>query len=74
MTSWCMNMSQAISIRKCAESRKTASLYYRKVIENVLPRHRMALGHILKNNDLQLDNQFFDASQKQVIFAGTVTQ
>ncbi|ENU63772.1 hypothetical protein EVX74_014120 [Acinetobacter lwoffii] len=53
--------------QKMRRVKKNSKFYYRKVIENVLPRHRMALGHILKNNDLQLDNQFFDASQKQVI-------
>ena len=35
------------------------------MIENLLPRHKNALGSILINNDLQLDNQFFDAKLKQ---------
>lgn len=47
--------------------KKNSKFYYRKVIENILPRHRFALGRILKNNDLLLDTQFFDAAQKQVI-------
>lgn len=47
--------------------KKNSKFYYRKVIENLLPRHRMALGRILKNNDLKLDSQFFDAKQKQAI-------
>ena len=47
--------------------KKNSKFYYRKVIENLLPRHPSALGKILKNNDLMLDGQFFDAKQKQVI-------
>ncbi|WP_347455339.1 hypothetical protein [Acinetobacter thermotolerans] len=53
--------------QKMRRVKKNSKFYYRKVIENLLPRHRMALGRILKNNDLQLDAQFFDASQKQTI-------
>ena len=45
--------------------KKNSKFYYRKVIENLLPRHKNALGSILINNDLQLDNQFFDAKLKQ---------
>ena len=53
--------------QKMRRVKKNSKFYYRKVIENLLPRHRMALGRILKNNDLQLDSQFFDANQKQTI-------
>ncbi len=53
--------------QKMRRVKKNSKFYYRKVIENLLPRHRMALGRILKNNDLQLDAQFFDANQKQTI-------
>lgn len=45
--------------------KKKSKFYYRKVIENVLPQHRQALGRILKNNDFQLDSQFFDSKLKQ---------
>ncbi|MFH7409521.1 hypothetical protein [Acinetobacter variabilis] len=53
--------------QKMRRVKKNSKFYYRKVIENILPRHRFALGRILKNNDLLLDTQFFDAAQKQVI-------
>lgn len=53
--------------QKMRRVKKNSKFYYRKVIENILPRHRFALGRILKNNDLLLDTQFFDAVQKQVI-------
>src|SRR5690606_16744076 len=53
--------------QKMRRVKKNSKFYYRKVIENVLPRHRMALGHILTNNGLQLDDQFSNASQIQVI-------
>src|SRR5690606_11198273 len=53
--------------QKMRRVKKNSKFYYRRVIENLLPRHRMALGRILKNNDLQLDAQFFDANQKQTI-------
>ncbi|HJF27626.1 hypothetical protein NI467_05615 [Acinetobacter bohemicus] len=53
--------------QKMRKVKKNSKFYYRKVIENILPRHRQALGRILKNNDLLLDTQFFDAAQKQVI-------
>ena len=50
--------------RKIRQVKKNSKFYYRKVIENLLPRHRNALGSILVNNDLQLDSQFFDAKLK----------
>lgn len=53
--------------QKMRRVKKNSKFYYRKVIENLLPRHRHALGKILKNNDFQLDGQFFDAKQKQDI-------
>lgn len=53
--------------QKMRRVKKNSKFYYRKVIENLLPRHRMALGRILKNNHLKLDSQFFDAKQKQEI-------
>ncbi|ANF80927.1 hypothetical protein A3K93_01145 [Acinetobacter sp. NCu2D-2] len=53
--------------QKMRRVKKNSKFYYRKVIENVLPRHRLALAKILKNNDLSLDSQFFDANQKQAI-------
>ncbi|CAB1218997.1 hypothetical protein [Acinetobacter bouvetii] len=51
--------------KKIRQVKKNSKFYYRKVIENLLPRHRDALGSILVNNDLQLDNQFFDSKLKQ---------
>ncbi|MFZ0330262.1 MAG: hypothetical protein WAL54_03420 [Acinetobacter bohemicus] len=51
--------------QKIRQVKKNSKFYYRKVIENLLPRHKNALGSILINNDLQLDNQFFDAKLKQ---------
>lgn len=56
---------QAYFYKKMRQVKKNSKFYYRKVIENVLPRHRSALGHILKNNDLALDSQFFDSKLKQ---------
>ena len=53
--------------QKMRQVKKNNKFYYRKVIENLLPRHRHALGRILKTNDLALDAQFFDAKQKQQI-------
>ena len=53
--------------KKMRQVKKNSKFYYRKVIENLLPRHRSALGHILKTNALALDGQFFDAKQKQVL-------
>ncbi len=51
--------------QKMRQVKKNSKFYYRKVIENLLPRHRFALGRILKNNDLALDQQFFDTKLKQ---------
>ena len=53
--------------QKMRRVKKNSKFYYRKVIENLLPRHRMALGQILKTNALALDDQFFDAKQKQAL-------
>lgn len=53
--------------QKMRQVKKNNKFYYRKVIENLLPRHKHALGRILKSNDLALDGQFFDAKQKQHI-------
>jgi SAM-dependent methyltransferase len=53
--------------KKIREVKKNSKFYYRKVIENLLPRHRFSLGRILKNNELELDGQFFDAKLKQSI-------
>ena len=51
--------------QKIRQVKKNSKFYYRKVIENLLPRHKNALGSILINNDLQLDHQFFDLKLKQ---------
>ena len=51
--------------QKIRQVKKSSKFYYRKVIEQILLRHRQSLANILKNNDLKLDNQFFDAKLKQ---------
>ena len=51
--------------KKIRQVKKNSKFYYRKVIEKSLKEHRASLGKILKNNDLQLDSNFFDAKQKQ---------
>lgn len=51
--------------KKIRQVKKNSKFYYRKVIENLLPGHRRSLGQILKNNDFQLDSNFFDAKLKQ---------
>ena len=51
--------------QKMRQVKKNSKFYYRKLIENLLPRHKHALGQILKNNELQLDSSFFDAKLKQ---------
>ena len=56
---------QTYFYKKMRQVKKNSKFYYRKVIENSLPTHRKSLGSILKNNDLQLDTNFFDAKQKQ---------
>ncbi len=53
--------------QKMRRVKKNSKFYYRKVIENLLTRHRDALGEILKSNSFQLDPQFFDAKQKQTL-------
>lgn len=51
--------------KKIRQVKKNSKFYYRKVIEGLLPNHRRSLGQILKNNDFQLDSNFFDAKLKQ---------
>lgn len=51
--------------KKIRQVKKNSKFYYRKVIESLLPDHRRSLGQILKNNDFQLDSNFFDAKLKQ---------
>ncbi|TCB80037.1 hypothetical protein [Acinetobacter sp. ANC 4173] len=53
--------------QKIRQVKKGSKFYYRKVIETLLPHHRRSLGKILRNNDMQLDSQFFDAKLKQSI-------
>lgn len=47
--------------------KKNSKFYYRQVIGQLMSRHSKALGRILKNNDLQLDAQYFDPALKQLI-------
>ena len=51
--------------QKIRQVKKNSKFYYRKVIENLLPTHRWSLGQILKNNDFQVDSNFFDNKLKQ---------
>lgn len=47
--------------------KKNSKFYYRTVISNLMSRHSAALGRILRNNELHLDDQYFDANLKQLI-------
>ncbi|MEB3767207.1 hypothetical protein [Acinetobacter sp. MD2] len=47
--------------------KKNSKFYYRTVVRNLLGRHSAALGRILRSNNLQLDDQYFDANLKQMI-------
>ena len=47
--------------------KKNSKFYYRTVVRNLLTRHSAALGRILRSNHMQLDDQYFDASLKQMI-------
>ncbi|MEB3753277.1 hypothetical protein [Acinetobacter sp. MD2(2019)] len=47
--------------------KKNSKFYYRTVVRNLLTRHSAALGRILRSNQMQLDDQYFDASLKQMI-------
>lgn len=47
--------------------KKNSKFYYRTVIANLMSRHSAALGRILRNNELHLDDQYFDANLKQLI-------
>ena len=51
--------------KKIRQVKKNSKFYYRKVIENLLPTHSHSLGKILKNNDFQVDRNFFDSKLKQ---------
>ena len=51
--------------QKIRQVKKNSKFYYRKVIENILPRHKNALAAIFTHNDMQLDAQFFDSKLKQ---------
>ncbi|ALH94426.1 hypothetical protein [Acinetobacter equi] len=51
--------------KKIRQVKKNSKFYYRKVIENLLPTHSHSLGKILKNNDFQVDGNFFDSKLKQ---------
>ena len=49
--------------RQMREVKKNSKFYYRSVVAHLLGAHNEALGNILKGIDLQLDKNFFDASQ-----------
>ena len=59
--------------KKIRQVKKNSKFYYRKVIENSLSSRLKSLGKILKNNDLQLDSNFFDAKQKQSLIRSLLT-
>lgn len=60
-------LDQSYFYQKMRLVKKNSKFYYRTVIENLITRHSKALGIILKNNDLQLDAQYFDPNLKQLI-------
>ncbi|ENW97648.1 hypothetical protein F903_00164 [Acinetobacter sp. NIPH 298] len=51
--------------RRVREVKKQSKFYYRHVLDALLHRHHRALLKILENNDLQLDERYFDATIKQ---------
>ena len=51
--------------QRIREVKKQSKFYYRKVLANALPRHRRALGDMLKSYPDQLEPHFFDAQLKQ---------
>ncbi len=51
--------------QRVRQVKKQSKFYYRHVLDALLPRHHQALLKILENNDLQLDERYFDAVMKQ---------
>lgn len=51
--------------KRVREVKKQSKFYYRHVLDALLPRHHQALLKILKNNDFELDERYFDAHMKQ---------
>ncbi|MCR4529414.1 hypothetical protein [Acinetobacter venetianus] len=51
--------------KRVREVKKQSKFYYRHVLDALLPRHPQALLKILENQDLALDERYFDAVLKQ---------
>lgn len=60
-------LDQTYFYTQVRQVKKNSKFYYRNVIGQLMSRHSKALGRILKNNDLQLDPQYFDPALKQLI-------
>ncbi|PKF36709.1 hypothetical protein [Acinetobacter proteolyticus] len=51
--------------QRVREVKKQSKFYYRHVLDALLPRHYQALLKILQQNDIALDERYFDAVLKQ---------
>ncbi|MFW1840101.1 hypothetical protein ACG9XS_16350 [Acinetobacter gyllenbergii] len=51
--------------QRVREVKKQSKFYYRHVLDALLPRHHQALLKILQQNDIALDERYFDAVLKQ---------
>lgn len=51
--------------QRVREVKKQSKFYYRHVLDALLPRHHQALLKILQQNDIALDERYFDAALKQ---------
>lgn len=51
--------------QRVREVKKQSKFYYRHVLDALLPRHNQALLKILQQNDIALDERYFDAALKQ---------
>ncbi|MEN5171932.1 hypothetical protein ABE427_04235 [Acinetobacter higginsii] len=51
--------------QRVREVKKQSKFYYRHVLDALLPRHNRALLKILQQNDIALDERYFDAVLKQ---------
>ncbi|USA46890.1 hypothetical protein NDN11_01755 [Acinetobacter sp. C26M] len=51
--------------QRVREVKKQSKFYYRHVLDALLPRHHQALLKILEQNEIALDERYFDAALKQ---------
>ncbi|ENX38161.1 hypothetical protein [Acinetobacter sp. NIPH 2100] len=51
--------------KRVREVKKQSKFYYRHVLDALLPRHNQALLKILEQNEIALDERYFDAVLKQ---------